>query len=183
MIISQAFASTAAHAGEHSLFQDPTFWVAVAFFITVCMLTKLAGKAISDALQARADKIASRLAEAEKLRIEAEALLAEYKANHERMAQTAKEALEQANLNAQKMKENLQKEFEEKLQKKQAVAEARLNRAAEEASEEVRELAIKIASEAVERILKEKLSADEGQKMIEEAIDSLPEVFSRQQAG
>lgn len=182
MIISQAFAATA-HAGEHSVFQDPTFWVAIAFFITVFMLIKLAGKAISGALQARADKIAARLEEAEKLRIEAEVLLAEYTARYEELEQTAKDALEQADEKARKMKENLQQEFEEKLKKKQDAAEARLSRAADEASEEVRELAIKIASEAVERILAEKLSGDAGQKMIDDAIEALPAVFSKQKAG
>ena len=178
MIISQAFASTTAHAAEHNMFQDPTFWVGIAFCITVLSLIKLAGKAISGVLQARSDKIASRLEEASKLHTEAEALLAEYKSRHEKMEQTTQETLSNAEKSAQQLKENIQKEFEEKLKYREETACQRLDRAAEEASGEVRDLAVTIAMQAVEKILSEKLSGEDGQRLIEKAIDSLPELFS-----
>ena len=179
MIISQALASTAEHADEHNLFQDPTFWVAIAFFITLAALVKLAGKAISGTLQGRANKIAAELNEAAKLRAEAQSLLAEYADRHEKMEKTTKEALKDAEEKAQKMKENLQKDFEEKLKKREEATETRLNRAMEEASEEIRSLAVTIAMQAVEKYLSEKLSDEEGQRLIDEAIDSLPEIFSQ----
>ena len=182
MIISQALASTAEHAGEHNIFQDPTFWVAVAFFITIAALVKLAGKAISGALQDRADRISAQLNEAAKLRAEAQLLLAEYADRHEKMEKTKQEALKEAEEKAQKMKENLQKDFEEKLRKREESTELRLNRAMEEASEEVRSLAITIAMQTVEKILSDKLSGEEGQRLINEAIDSLPEIFKKENA-
>ena len=183
MIISQALAATAEHAGEHhSMFQDPTFWVGIAFCITVFALTKLAGKSISAFLQARADKIASRLEEAAKLRVEAETLLAEYTVRYEQMEQTTQNALKEAEENARKLQENIQKDFEEKLKKREEAAEARLNRAMEEASEEVRTLAAAIAMQAVEKLLSEKLSGDAGQQVIDEAISSLPDLFSKEKA-
>ena len=182
MIISQAFASTAAHAGEHNMFQDPTFWVGIAFCITVLSLIKLAGKTIGGVLQARSDKIASRLEEAAKLRVEAEALLAEYTVRHERIEQTTQDSLKEAEKNALQLKENIRKEFEEKLKHREETAYQRLDQAAEEASEEVRNLAIAIAMQAVEKILSEKLSGKDGQQMIENAIDSLPALFSKETA-
>jgi len=182
MIISQALASTTAHAGEHNMFQDPTFWVGIAFCITVLCLIKLAGKAIGGVLQARAEKIASRLDEAAKLRVEAEALLKEYTTRHEKLEQTTKDALEEAEKNARQLKENIQTEFDEKLKHREEAAYQRLERATEEASEEVRNLAIAIAMQAVEKILAEKLSDKEGQRLIENAIDSLPALFSKENA-
>jgi len=182
MIISQAFASTAAHAGEHNMFQDPTFWVGIAFCITVLSLIKLAGKAIGGVLQARAEKIASRLDEAAKLRVEAEKLLAEYTARHEKLEQTTRDALKEAEKNAQQLKENIKKEFEDKLKHREETAYQRLDRAMEEASGEVRDLAVTIAMQAVEKILSEKLSGEDGQRLIENAIDSLPELFSKENA-
>lgn len=179
MIISQAWASAAEHAGDHNIFQDPTFWVAIAFCITIAAITKLAGKSISAALQDRADKIASQLNEATKLRAEAQALLAEYTVRHEKMGQTTQNALKEAEEKAQIIKENIQKDFEEKLKNREEATEIRLNRAAEEASEEVRTLAITIAMQAVEKLLNEKLSDEEGQRLIDEAISSLPELFSK----
>ena len=182
MIISQALASTAEHAGEHNTFQDPTFWVGVAFCITVFMLIKLAGKTISTILQARADKIATKLDEAARLRTEAEALLAEYTIRHEQISQTTQDALNEVDEKAQRLKENIQKDFEEKLKKREEATEARLNRAAEEASEEIRAMAITIAMRTVEKILSEKLSGEDGQRLINEAIDMLPDLFSKDHA-
>ena len=182
MIISQALASTAEHAGEHSMLQDPTFWVGIAFCITVLTLIKLAGKTISDALQTRADKIAAKLEESAKLRAEAEHLLEEYSTRHATIEQTAKEALTEAEEKARKLKENIQKEFEEKLKNREEAAYQRLNRAGEEASEEVRNLAVTIAMQTVEQLLSEKLSQEEGQRLINEAIDSLPQLFSKETA-
>ena len=182
MIISQAFAATAGHTGEHNMFQDPTFWVGVAFCITVFSLIKLAGKTVSALLQARADKIAARLDEAAKLRVEAETLLAEYTVRHEKMNQTAQDALKEAEDKALKMKENIKKDFEEKLKKREEATEARLNRAAEEASEKIRAMAVAVAMQTVEKVLSEKLSGEDGQRLINDAIDALPELFSKEHA-
>ena len=182
MIISQAFAAATEHAGEHSMLQDPTFWVGVAFCITVLAIIKLAGKTITDGLQARADKIASKLEETARLRVEAEKLLAEYSTRHATIEQTTKEALAEAEAKAQKLKENIQTEFEEKLKNRENAAYQRLDRASEEASEEVRNLAVKIAMQTVEQLLSEKLSQEEGQRLINEAIDSLPQLFSKETA-
>lgn len=182
MIISQALAAATEHAGEHSIFQDPTFWVGIAFCITVLAIIKLAGKTISDILQSRTDKIASKLEEASKLHEEAERLLAEYTTRHATIGQTTKQALAEAELKAQNLKENIQKEFEEKLKNREEVACQRLDRAGEEALEEVRNLAVEIAMQTVERLLSEKLSEEEGQKLIDEAIDSLPQLFSKENA-
>lgn len=183
MIISPAFASTTTtHAAEHNLFQDPTFWVGIAFCLTIIALIKLAGKAISSLLQARADGIAAKLNEATQLRRQAEQLLAEYTDRHEKMEQTTQDALKEAEEKAACLKAEIQKEFEQKLKNREAAAEQRLNRAAEEASEEIRNKAIAIAMKAVEQILAEKLSGEAGQKLIDEAIDALPELFDKHAA-
>ncbi len=183
MIISPAFASTTtAHAAEHNLFQDPTFWVGIAFCLTIIALIKLAGKAVSSLLQARADGIASKLDEASQLRRQAEQLLAEYTDRHEKMEQTTCSALKEAEEKAEKLKQEIQKDFEQKLKNRETAAEQRLNRAAEEASEEVRNKAVAIAMQAVEQILTEKLSGEEGQKLIDEAIDALPGLFNERAA-
>lgn len=182
MIISPAFASTSAHAGEHSLFQDPTFWVGIAFCLTVIALIKLAGKTVSSILQARSDGIAVRLNEASRLRDQAEKLLAEYTDRHAKMEQTARDALIKAQENADRLKKEIQKDFEQKLKNRETATEQRLNRAAEEASEEIRDKAIKIAMQTVEQILAEKLSGEDGQKLIDDAIEALPTLFSEENA-
>ena len=178
MIISAALASTeAAHGTDHSIFQDPTFWVGVAFCLTVIVLTKLCGKAISNMLQARADGIAFKLDEASKLRRQAEDLLKDYTDRHAKMASTTEEALKSAKVQAEQLKESIVKDFEQKLKNREEAAEKRLTQAAAEATEEVRNKAIAIALRTTEEILSEKLTGEAGQTLIEQAIDTLPELF------
>ena len=113
---------------------------------------------------------------------QAEQLLAEYTDRHEKMEQTTRSALKEAEEKAEKLKQEIQKDFEQKLKNRETAAEQRLNRAAEEASEEVRNKAVAIAMQAVEQILTEKLSGEEGQKLIDEAIDALPGLFNERAA-
>lgn len=182
MIISAASAAETAQtaAAHHSMFQDPTFWVAVAFCLTVLVIVKLAGKSISDILQARADGIASKLEEARKLRDEAEALLQEYQKKQDNARQEMDTALDSAKIRAEQLKKSIQTEFDEKLKNKEAAAEARLARAAEEATEEVRNLAVSVALKTLEKILSEKLTEEQSGKLVSNALDSLPQLLSKE---
>ena len=65
MIVSAAMAAEqAAHVAAHeSIWQDPTFWVGLAFCLTVVVLAKPLGKFLGNALQARSDAIAAKLEE------------------------------------------------------------------------------------------------------------------------
>lgn len=182
MIISAASAAETAQtaAAHHSIFQDPTFWVAVAFCLTVVVIVKLAGKSISGILQARADGIASKLEEARKLRDEAEALLQEYQKRQDNARQEMDTALNSAKIRAEQLKKSIQAEFDEKLKSKEAAAEARLARAAEEATEEVRNLAVSVALKALEKILSEKLTEEQSANLVSNAIDSLPRLLSKE---
>ncbi|MEC8621958.1 MAG: F0F1 ATP synthase subunit B, partial [Pseudomonadota bacterium] len=56
----------------------PEFWVAVGFLILLAVLLKPAKKIIIESLDSRAEKIRSSLDEAEKLREEAQHVLADY---------------------------------------------------------------------------------------------------------
>lgn len=183
MIISAASAAqTTAQsaAAHHSIFQDPTFWVAIAFCLTIIVIVKLAGKTISDILQARADGIASKLEEARKLRDEAEALLQEYQKRQDNARQEMDTALNSAKIKAEQLKKNIQTEFDEKLKSKEAAAEARLARAADEATEEVRNLAVSVALKTLEKILSEKLTGEQSNKLVSDALDSLPRLLSKE---
>lgn len=179
MIFTPAFAATAEHAAEHhSLFQDPTFWVGIAFFITVFALVKLAGKAIGGILQKRADSIEHKLNEAAALRKQTGELLAQYRDRLAVSEQTALDQKARANEQAEKLKATLIAKCEEKLKRREADAHRRLDRATAEAGAEIRALAVKIATQATERLLTEKLTGEAEQRLIDEAIDALPALFS-----
>lgn len=178
MIISPAFAAeTASHHG--SMFQDPTFWVGVAFCLTVALLVKLAGKSVSAALQARADKIAHKLNDASQLRTDAQKMLDNYREKHQNTEQEIEAALKRARADAEHLKKNIQADFDIKLKNKESVAELRLKRAADEASEEIRDSAVSLSLKSAEKILRNKLSGDAGKAFLNHAIDTLPQVLSK----
>jgi len=80
-----------------AIFLDPETWVAIAFiiFVGVVLYYKLPQK-IGRALDQRSGTIARELEEARKLRVEAEALLADYKQRAENAQVEAEEILAQA---------------------------------------------------------------------------------------
>lgn len=182
MIITPAYASTTHTAMEHSLFQDPTFWVGVAFFITVITLIKLAGKAVLSYLDARAEKISNQLKEAKELRQKAQEMLMEYKERYNKIELERARSIKEAEDHARQLKENIRQDFETKIHNQELVAQQRLERAKQETMEEIRDLAIRLTIQTTEQLLLEKLSADKDQRLINDAIDSLQECFSSDKA-
>ena len=75
---------------------DPTFWVMVAFFVFVGALARPISGAIAAALDKRADKIRADLEEAEKLREEAQNLLASYQRQQRDAVKEAEAIVEHA---------------------------------------------------------------------------------------
>ncbi|MEK9930755.1 MAG: F0F1 ATP synthase subunit B, partial [Rhodospirillaceae bacterium] len=86
----------------------PEFWVAVGFLILLAVLVKPAKKMIITSLDSRADKIRSSLDEAEKLREEAQHLLADY----QRKQREAAKEIEALVANARSQTESMRSEAE-----------------------------------------------------------------------
>ncbi len=182
MIISTAYAAErAATAAVHgSVWQDPTFWVGVAFCLTVIVLAKPLGRFLGNALQARADGIAAKLEEAKKLREEAHALLLEYRQKQQEVQKETEALLQKTKDNAEKMRAEARDAFERDLKKREELAMNRLQAAKEQAVEEVRNLAIDIALKTTEKILIKELDGEKGDRLILEQIDALPSLLSKE---
>ena len=183
MIISSAFAAEqAAHTAAHGSFlQDPTFWVAVSFFITLFALIKLGGKSVCSYLDARAENISSKLEEAKKLREDAQALLAEYQQRQHDVDKKTEAMLQKAQEDAEKVKAEMQKQFDEGLNKREALTLKRLSMAEEKAMKEIRDLAIDISLASVEKIFSKNLAGEAGDKLIEDSIALLPDVLKQEE--
>ena len=163
MIVSAAMAAEqAAHVAAHeSIWQDPTFWVGLAFCLTVVVLAKPLGKFLGNALQARSDAIAAKLEEAKRLREEAHALLLEYQQKQQEAQKEADALLQKTKDNAEKMRSEACDAFEKELEKRESLAMARLENAKNQAMEEVRNLAIDIALKTTEKILTNELDGEQ----------------------
>ena len=78
------------------MLQDPTFWVAVAFVIFVIAVFKPIKGALMGSLDAKIEEIRREVEEAEKLREEAQSLLANYQRQQRQAMQDAENIVARA---------------------------------------------------------------------------------------
>ena len=157
-----------------NIFSDPTFWVAVAFFLFFGLIfwKKVPGM-IAKSLDERADKIKAQLEEARTLKEEAQVLLAQYQRKH-RDAEKEAEAMlelarEEAELFAKDAEKNLTASFERQLK---ATGE-KISQAESEAVKEVKSAAAAAALGAASEILGNQLKTGKHTKLIDDAIKDL----------
>ena len=155
----QAGADAAAEAGGHGggnpLFTDPKFFVlyGLGLFFAILYAAKV-HKTLLKSLDDRAAGIAKELADAERLRVEAQALLEGYKS---RAAAAEKEALEivaQAKADATALRADAEKALAADLKRREQQAEERIARAEAQARADVKAAAADAAIAAAERLLK-----------------------------
>lgn len=156
------------------MLNDPTFWVLVAFllFIGVILYLKVPGK-VGAALDERAGKIEADLAEAEKLREEAQDLLAAYERKQRDAAKEADKIIQHARDEALRMGENAARNLDETMQRREQQAIDRIARAETAALGQVRSLAVDLALDAAQGVIAEQISGKQAAAMIDAAIKDL----------
>lgn len=158
-----------------AVFGDPTFWVAVAFLIFITAFARPIAKALPKALDERAAKIKRDLDEAERLRIEAQDLLAEYQRKQRDAVREAGEIVAHARVEAARLTEEGRKRLEQSLKRREHLALERIARAEATALAEVRAKAIDVAIEATRKLLAERAAGAKADQLIEASIKDLPE--------
>jgi F-type H+-transporting ATPase subunit b len=169
-------AETAATAATHAeaFWQTPEFWVTVAFVILLALAGRAVLRTITTGLDARAEAIRLRVAEAERLRDEALELLASYQRKQRDAAQEAEGMVARAREEADRLAARAAESLEQSLKRREQLAMDRIAQAEASATQEIRDAAVDIAMEATRRVLTEKLSAEKAESLIDEAIKALP---------
>ena len=145
----------------------PEFWVAVSFFIFLGALFYFGvHKKVATLLDARAAQIAKELAEARRLREEAEKVLADYRRKQGEAASEADRIIESL---AAETRKSVKDHFERRMK----LAEDKIARAEQEAVREVRSVAVDAAVAAAQALIAAKLTPDQAEKLVSESIDSL----------
>jgi F-type H+-transporting ATPase subunit b len=150
------------------------FWVAVSFFLFVAGLIYLGlHKKVATALDARAERIATELAEARRLREEAEQVLAEYQRKEREAAAEADAIIKQAGQEAESLAKETRRTIKEQFERRIKLAEDKIGRAETEAIREVRSAAVNAALSAARALIAEKLTADQAEKLVKDGIDTV----------
>ncbi|NWG91419.1 MAG: F0F1 ATP synthase subunit B [Parvularculaceae bacterium] len=172
-----AAAEEATHGAAEApagIFEDPTFWVLVAFLVVIAILARAdVPKRIVGVLDKRAQSIADELDRARALRDEAQELLAKYQRRQREAEEEAESIIEQAKIDAERIADEARAKIEEQLERRAKAAEEKIARAEAQAIAEVRSRTVDIAIEAARDIIRSRMDQGAQSALAERAIDEL----------
>ena len=157
------------------MLQDPTFWVAVAFVIFVIAVFKPIKGALIGGLDAKIEEIRREVEEAEKLREEAQSLLANYQRQQRQAVQDAENIVARAKEDAGRHRAEADEAMKEMVRRPEEQAREKIAQAEAAAIQEVKSMAVDLAMAASEKLLADKLVGDEGSRLIDKSISEIPQ--------
>lgn len=149
-------------------------WLVLALAILVALAYRPAKRAILGALDARAVKIKTDLDEAQRLREEAQATLANYQRRQRDALAEAEQIVAHARQDAERMREQARLDLEQTLQRRERLALDRVAQAEANAVAEVRTIAVDVAVEAARRMIRQQVKGQKATALIDDSIESLP---------
>jgi F-type H+-transporting ATPase subunit b len=150
------------------------FWVAVAFVIFLAVLAKFGvHRKLLGSLDERRDRIRTDLDEAQRLREEAKAMLADADAKRRAAEQETAGIIEGARAEADRLAGEAKQKVEEFLARRTKMAEAKIAQAEAQALADVRAAAAEAATGAAERILTQSTKGQIAEGLITRGIEDV----------
>jgi F-type H+-transporting ATPase subunit b len=157
------------------LLEDPEFWVGIGtlLFLGVLLWQKVPAL-ITSALDARAAAIAKELDEAQRLRSEAEALLAEYKKKRAEAEGEAAKIVSEAKAEAERYAAESRTALAAQIERRGRQAEEKIAQAEAQAVAEMRALAADRAIAAAETLLAARLDDKRAADLVKRSLEEIP---------
>jgi F-type H+-transporting ATPase subunit b len=156
------------------MFEDPEFWVALAFVIFMGILVKFGvPKMALSALDERSDRIKQALDEAQRLRSEAQAVLTQYQKKREEAEKEAQAIIVSARVEAERLAGEAKGKVEEFIARRTKMAESKIAQAEAQALADVRAAAAEAAVGAAERILTQTVKGEVADRLVVKGIDDV----------
>jgi F-type H+-transporting ATPase subunit b len=124
-------------------------------------------------LDSRGKRIADELAEAKRLRQDAERLLREYETKHAAAEREAAAIVSSARDEAERMAQEAHEKLADFVKRRTASAEAKIAQAEAQASAEVRAAAVDAAIKASERVLRQEITGDTATSMVTQSLNDV----------
>lgn len=153
---------------------DATFYAFVGlilFFIVVAYF-KVPGLMMKS-LDSRADQVRDELAEAKRLREEAQHVLAEYQRKRREAEAEAKDIVAAAEREAEAIKEEARQKTAEYIERRTAFSEQKIRQAEADAIDAVRGAAVDVAVEAARTVLLKKATPAVQSKLFAKSVDEV----------
>jgi F-type H+-transporting ATPase subunit b len=156
---------------EVATFASQIFWLIVAFVTLYYLLSRRALPRLAEVLEARQDRIATDLDEAERLRREAETALASYEAVIAKAQDRAHDLLAETQTRLQAEAAKRQGELDARLAVQLSEAEARIAEARHSALKELEETAVSVAQSALEHLAGVKVAKKTAQSALRGVLE------------
>jgi F-type H+-transporting ATPase subunit b len=167
---------------EESFFADPKKWVAISFIVFFVLFGGKLWKALAGMLDKRTAAVRAELDEAQRLRREAEAMLADAGKRREAALADATALIEGAKVEAARLAKAAAEEAEAAARRREKMAVDRIAAAEKAAVDAVRFAAAEVASVAAERVIREGLTAEADAHLVDNAIGSLAAALTPRRA-
>jgi F-type H+-transporting ATPase subunit b len=159
---------------DENLFSDPHVWEAVSFVLFFLLLGRTIWSKLTGALDARGEAVKAELAEASRLRTEAEAMLRQAEADRTAALAEAQQMLDRARAEALRVAEAAGVEAEAAAKRRERMALDRIASAEAGAIADVRNTAAEIATAAARAVIAQQLDATADALLIDRAVAELP---------
>lgn len=154
------------------LSHNTTVWVAISFVIFVALVLKLAGSKIVATLDAKIAEIRAEIENAERLKAEAQALLADFQQKQRDAEKIAADIIEQAKKSALGVQKMAEADLAESMNRREAQLADRLKRIEEKAIADIQNHAADLAMQATREIVTKTLDDKTSGKLVDQAIAS-----------
>ncbi len=155
------------------LLHDSAFWVAISFAIFSFIAFKLGRNSVLGGLDARIDEVKSEIDNAERLRVEAQELLAQYQRKQRDAKKEADDMVARAKKQAKLLRKTAETDLSELMDRREAQLTERLQRLEESAIAEIQNHAADLAVAATTEMIIQTLDEKTNATLNEDSIKSL----------
>lgn len=157
-----------------AFYQEAEFWVLIAFLIAIGFLVLKTKGMVTSGLDARAARIKAEIDEAQKLRDEAQARLAEFQLKQRDALKEAEAIVAQAKAEAERLAAQGARDLEAAIERRRRLAVEKVALEEQKAMSDLRNTAVDVAIAALRHVLAEDLDSARQSALIDDAIAALP---------
>ncbi|HSZ51014.1 MAG TPA: ATP F0F1 synthase subunit B [Caulobacteraceae bacterium] len=159
--------------------QDAHFWAFIALLVLLAVLWRAkAHTMLGKALDTSGDTVKAQLAEAARLRQEAQDLLAQIQTQRAETERAAAELMAAAQADAERLRKESAARLEEDIRRRGVLAERKIALAEAQAANEVKAAAAEMAAQAAEAVLAGRLANATSDPLIDQGLSQLGARFS-----
>ncbi len=171
--VSTIIAEHQAEASHEIFYQSAEFWVAMAFVVTVLLLSRPIYKAISALTGKYIDTIRNQIDSAEQLQEDAEKLLASYEKKFRNVNKEAESILKKSQNEIDYIRKATLSRIEQETAQREKDALDKLQGSKDKAAQEIAAVASALSVKTVRQILQNKLNDNDRAKLIDASLKKL----------